>query len=162
MELNFKIKKTKDCTPDEINNFYELAKKAEQVDIVGLLNRIRNSRLLAFCYNKGSLVGISAIKKPNDNYKKRTFTKAGIENESSNFKFELGYSFTENKFRGKQISYELNKQLISELLDENIFAITANPGMKNILTKTGFTEIGNTYKGKHNIEELQIFGILKE
>ena len=162
MELNFEIKETKDCSSVEINDFFELAKKAEQVDLVGLLDRIKKSQLLAFCRSKSQLVGISAIKVPNNNYKKRIFRKAGIENDVNDYKFEPGYSYTEEKFRGKQISFDLNKELVKELSDNSIFATTANPAMKRILNKIGFTEIGNAYKGKHNTDEIQIFGFRKE
>lgn len=162
MELNFEIKKTKDCTSSEINSFYELVKRAGQVDLIGLFDRIKNTELLAFCYHKRHLVGISSIKIPNRNYKKRIFSEAGIQNKEQEYKFELGYSFTEENFRGKQIGFHLSNKLIKELSDITIFATTANPGMKKILKKIGFIEIGNTYKGKYNLDEIQLFGYRKE
>lgn len=159
MELNFKIKKTKNCSPKEINGFYQLAKKADQVEINGLLNRIQNSYLLGFCYSKEVLVGISCIKNPSVGYKRGAFIKAGIKKEAINFQFELGYSFTEKKFRGNKISFNLNKILISELAKKSIYSTTANPGMKVILSNLGFSEIGESYEGVYNTNEIQIFGI---
>jgi predicted GNAT family N-acyltransferase len=161
MELIFKIKKTKDCSLTEINNFFELAKKAEQVDENGLLNRINNSELLGFCYSNEQLVGISAIKNPNENYKKRIFRKASIEEEAKNFRFELGYSYTEEEFRGKRISFNINRKLVDKILSDNIYATTANQGMIKILSKIGFHKIGKSYKGNHNTDEIQIYGIVK-
>ena len=159
MEYLLKIKKPQDCSENELIAFYELAIKAEQVNKAGLKDRIRNCLLIGFCYYEDLLIGISAIKVPIKTYKYKIFTKAGIKKEASLFNFELGYSFTEEKFRGRQISYNLNKRLVNELPSNGIYATTANPGMKRILKNIGFTENGKPYKGEHNLDDIQILGI---
>ena len=43
-----------------------------------------------------------------------------------------------------------------------IYATTANPGMKAILKKLGFSEIGNSYQGSHNTDAIQILVLRNE
>ena len=158
MEYEYKIKKTSICSEKEILSFFELTKKAKQVNKIGLLDRIKKSEILGFSYHKGLLIGISAIKIPSENYKNKIFNNAKIHKVGQDFKYELGYSYTEEKYRGRQISYKLNLQLVSAMEEENIYATTGNPGMKRILEKIGFLKIGKSYRGDYN-EDIEILGL---
>lgn len=153
-------KEPKNCTSNEIELFVKLVQEGSQVNNTGLKDRILNTKLLAFCYLRNELIGISAIKKPNLNYKNTIFKKADIEIHSSDFDYELGYSFTKEFHQGKGINYKINRRLISDIHDGNIYATTANPVMKHLMKKLEFDEIGNEYKGEINEDMIQIFSYL--
>ena len=152
-----KIKPPSEFDDNEIDLFEELVKEGSQVNNTGLRDRILNSKLLAFCYSRDELVGISSIKQPNIRYKNRIFEKANIEDKSIDFDYELGYSFTKENNQGKGISHKINSKLISSFKDGNIYSTTANPVMIHLLKKLQFNEIGKKYKGEINEEKIQIF-----
>ena len=62
------IKEPSNCSEKKINNFHELLVEGGKVSQKGLIGRIKNCELLAFCYFNSELIGISSIKKPNVNY----------------------------------------------------------------------------------------------
>lgn len=108
------------------------------------------------------LVGVSEIKNPGTSYKSSIFTNAGALGLESNFKYELGYSLTEDKYRGNGISCYLNQGLVNEILKENIYATIANESMRKTLKRIGFVELRNPYKGQYNTDYLQLFGLVKK
>ena len=157
--LNYQVKNPASCSSDQLEEFHKLSMKAEQVDVYGLEARIRNSEILAFCYDSGRLVGISALKNPNSNYKNRVFKKAGISELADNYDFEIGYAYTENEYRGNRINFHLNERLINMVKSRRVYATTANPSMINILKNLGFNPIGKPYQGVQNQEKLQILAL---
>lgn len=154
-DFKFIIKNPKSCSHFEIEKFHELVLKSGQVEKIGLMSRIMNTELLGYCYSNDTLVSISAVKKPNEGYKKSVFEKAGIENLAIKYLFEIGYAFTENEYRGNSLNFQINKQLLSNLGSKPVYATSNNEIMMKNLEKLGFERIGNSFLGKYN-EKIQV------
>lgn len=155
-----KFKEPSECSESELENFYQMALKGEQVVKAGLRGRIENAKLLAFHYERDTLVGVAALKKPSEDYKQRVFRKAGVPEEVSKYNCELGWAFTEKKYRGKGIGSGLVQKIIDKFGFQNIYATTKtdNKSAKRILGKSGFRAIGQPYQGTINRRsKLQLF-----
>lgn len=151
-EVKIEIKQPSNCSEKEISDFSEKAKKGGKVKSEGLVNRIKNCELLAFCYYKEILVGISAIKKPNPKYIKDIIYKAKINRTVEDLPFEIGYSYTIPDFRRNGISRELKKELLKEMETRKgiIFSTTAIKSSQNFLEEHGFKKVGEPYDGKND------------
>jgi predicted GNAT family N-acyltransferase len=149
---HIEIKEPVECSENEIREFHELVIKGEKVNPVGLLNRIKNCELLAFCYFEDELVGVSSIKKPNVNYVEDIIYKTRIDRNPAELKFEIGYSVTEPKVRQNGISRELKKYLLEKMKSRNgiIFSTTAIKSSQNFLEENGFEKKGNAYDGEND------------
>lgn len=156
--MEIKVITPDNCTKKELNDFCQLAKKGGQVSTRSLMNRIRNTKLLAFGYVNEELASISSIKVPFIEYKNRIFKSSSIECESHFYSFELGYSMTIEKHRGNGYNFQLNSELLSKLKLCKVYATTANPGMIYLLEKLNFVAIGEKYKGKYN-DKLQLYSL---
>lgn len=154
--MKIEIKTPHSCSLKEINYFYQHVLACEEVDEVGLEDRIRNAKLLAFYYIKDNLIGVGAIKKPNQNYKERIFTKAGAPELSKKYHLELGYICIQVNKRGKGVGSKIVKDLLSNCSDKNIFATvrTNNVRMIHINEKFGFKKIGKPYMGRNELIQL--------
>lgn len=157
-DCRFEIKEPANCSESEISRFHELVVKGGKVLQEGLLNRIKNCELLAFCYFSNKLVGISSIKNPQGNYVKNIISKARISRDPSELKFEIGYSFTEMDFRKNGISRELKKHLLEAMKSRTglIFSTTAIKSSQTFLQENGFEHKGNPYDGE-NDESIRYF-----
>lgn len=150
------VKKPVDYTKDELNKFKDIVLLGGQVQIKGLEDRILNCKALAMCFINDELVGVSAIKKPNESKTKRTLEKAKLNNHLIP-KFELGYSVTMKEHRGKGINSQLNDKLLSLMeKNESIYATTSVESMKAYLSKRGFVKVGESFEGAIN-ETLEYF-----
>jgi RimJ/RimL family protein N-acetyltransferase len=154
-----KIKEPSECSEKEIEDFYQKVLDGEQVDPFGLRDRIKKAVLLAFHYEENTLVGIAALKRPNETYKKKVFRKAGVSKESDKYNLELGWAYTIKEYRGKGICSSLVQKLISALGSQNIFATTRtdNFPMQVILIKNGFQKTDKPFKRKNSTYNLQLF-----
>jgi len=135
------------CSESELKEFHRLVLAEGKVTQLGLLKRIRGAKLLGFHYQEQRLVGVAALKTPNENYKNRVFVKAGVEHLSGQFQTELGWAVTREAFRGRGIGSRLIEILLNQEQNARIFATTAseNIPMQRILTRFGFTKTGHPY-----------------
>lgn len=146
------IKKPANCSDGEISAFYEEVKKGGKVILQGLSDRIKNCKLLAFCYYENSLIGVSSIKRPNPGYVADIIKKTEIERKVEDLIFEIGYSFTEPDFRKNGISEELKSRLLEEMKSQDgiIFSTTAIKSSQNFLKENGFKKFGKSYDGEND------------
>jgi predicted GNAT family N-acyltransferase len=147
------IKQPRECSEKELNDFHEKVVKGGKVSLNGLLNRIKNCELIAFCYFNNKLIGISSIKKPNQGYLEDIIKKAKLDREYNDLNFEIGYSFTEPEFRKNGISKELKLSLLEKMNSRKgiIFSTTAIPSSQNFLKENGFEKRGESYDGENDI-----------
>lgn len=154
-----KIKEPSGCNKEEIDIFYQLVLKGEQVEKAGFRDRIERAKLLAFHYEGNTLVGVAALKRPNETYTKEVFRKAKVSEESGKYNLEVGWAFTIKEYRGKGICCGLVKKIVDASKSENIFATTktGNLQMQKILEKNGFQKVGETYRGRTDEYYLQLY-----
>lgn len=148
------VKEPSDCSDIEISIFYEGVKKGEKVMLQGLKDRIKNCEILAFCYYNESLIGISSIKRPNQNYVAEIIRKAQINRQTTDLMFEIGYSYTEPAYRKNGVSKYLKSKLLEQMKSRKgtIFSTTAIKSSQNFLEENGFIKIGKSYDGKNDKE----------
>jgi RimJ/RimL family protein N-acetyltransferase len=146
------IKEPSKCSEEEISQFYEKVKKGGKVMIQGLKDRIKNCELLAFCYFEDSLVGVSSIKRPTQNYVTNIIAKTKIDRKIEDLTFEIGYSFTESDYRRNGISKELKRRLLKtmEARPGIIFSTTAVKSSQHFLEGIGFKKFGISYDGEND------------
>ena len=145
------LKRPCECGKDELELFLHLVINGKEVEKRGLSERITRAKILAFYYEKNTLVGIAALKQPDMSYKQNVFRKAGFLKKSGNYNLELGWVFVEKIHRGKRIGPLLVYSVIQTCQCNNIFSTTRtdNVCMQRILIKNGFKEIGQAYKGRN-------------
>ena len=107
---------------------------------------------------ENDIVAIGAIKRKTQS----DFSpeKAGLQELSSDFEWELGYFYTQEKYVGQGIASMIAKLLIEEFGEGNLMAsteITANPAMVNILQKNGFRLFGKPWKSGIHENDLGLF-----
>lgn len=151
------IKKPSECSQKEKKDFYDLVVKGNQVNISRLKERIEGAELLAFHYEKNNLVGIAALKYPNESYKNRIFEKAEVPQESGKYKLEFGWAYTELESEGRHICSNLTHKMLESEVSQNIYATTKDKRMQKILTKNGFKTIGKPYPGEITKDLLLLF-----
>lgn len=146
------VKMPNECSEKQLSEFYSKVEKGGKVGLQGLLNRIKNCELLAFCYLDKELVGVSSIKKPKPNYVSDIILKTGIKRKVEDLTFEIGYSFTEAKVRRNGISQELKTELLKNMESRKgiIFSTTAIKSSQNFLEQNGFKKQGITYDGDND------------
>lgn len=146
------IKSPDECSENELIDFHKKVIKGGKVSLNGLLTRIKNCELLAFCYFENNLIGVSSIKKPNQSYVEDIISKAKLDRKFSDLSFEIGYSFTELEFRKNGISRELKQNLLGEMQSKKgiIFSTTAVPSSQNFLKENGFEKRGESYNGAND------------
>jgi len=159
-----KIKEPSECSEKEIEDFYQKVIDGEQVDPFGLRDKIKRASLLAFHYEENTLVGIAALKRPNETYKKEVFRKAGVSKESDKYNLEIGWAYTTKEYRGRGICSGLIQKLIVASASQNIFATTKtdNLPMQKILKRNGFQKTGKSYQGRTSGYHLQLFARSKK
>lgn len=154
-----KIKEPSECSEKEIKDFYQKVLEGGQVDPFGLKDRIKRAALLAFHYEENTLVGITALKRPDETYKKEVFRKAGVSKESDKYNLEIGWAYTTKEYRGRGICSSLIQELIVASVSQNMFATTKtdNLPMQKILKRNGFQKTGKSYLGRTSGYHLQLF-----
>lgn len=152
----FETKQPKECSEIEITNFCEKVLKGgklAKVSLNGLRARIKNCELLAFCYLQTELVGVSSIKKPSQNYVESVIKKAKLDRQPKDLTYEIGYSFTEEKFRKNGISGRLKKELLEKIKSRKgkiLFSTTAISSSQNFFEANGFVKEGISYDGEND------------
>tara|TARA_B100000809_G_scaffold203939_1_gene205194 strand:- start:3713 stop:4264 length:552 start_codon:yes stop_codon:yes gene_type:complete len=151
-KCKLEIKEPHYCSEKELLSFHQLVEKGGKVMLLGLFGRIKNCELLAFCYLGNKLIATSSIKKPNEDYVNGIIFKSKLDRKFENLNFEIGYSFTEEKFRRNGISKELKKELLRKMQSRNgiIFSTTAIKSSQNFLKENGFKKYGKPYDGDND------------
>jgi len=97
-------------------------------------------RTACFLLYKNSLISVSSIKRPSQNYVSDIIAKTEIDRRAEDSTFEIGYSFTEQHFRRNGISKALKKELLNQKKSRNgtIFLTTAIKRSQNFLEENSF------------------------
>lgn len=106
----------------------------------------------------GNAVAIGAIKRKTET--DFSNEKAGIPDLSNEFKWELGYLYTDESYTGHKIASTITNILVDTYGRENLMAsteITANPAMVKILENHGFRLFGKPWKSNIHENYLGLF-----
>ncbi|MBM4910120.1 N-acetyltransferase [Vibrio parahaemolyticus] len=149
------IKSPQECSTSEIETFTRLTVEGGQVSPDGLERRIRQAEKLVFVYQDDTCIAIAGLKNPLSQYKSKVFKSAGVEDQVTNYKYEVGYIFS--KVAG--VGNELMKAVVEAAGDAKVFATTrdSNSVMQHLLPKYGFERLGDSYWNNSNEYLLGLF-----
>ena len=142
------FKKTTDCSPEELSQFEKLVRAGRAVTGIGLTDRIRRCRWLAFLPFENYVIACGAIKVPTGTYRKAKFAAAEVLSLADNYFLELGYVSVDSQHSRQGHS----KRIVSKLLEapetDRLFATTRSPWMARSLRQFGFQRLGKNIDNK--------------
>lgn len=148
MELPIFLRVPAECSGRELDAFESLVSLGGEVNPNGLRNRIENAYFLAWVTEDGrEIVGVAALKKPNENYRASIFKKAQTKEEPSKYEAELGWIFVRKEYRRKGLATKLVEKLFSVKTPKSVYATARenNDPMLPILQNFGFVQSGVRY-----------------
>ncbi|QLL11105.1 GNAT family N-acetyltransferase [Pseudomonas chlororaphis] len=153
------VKSPGECSTAEICDFVDLVVQGGEVEAGGLSQRVMDAEQLAFLRVDGQLVGVAAIKNPNDRYRARVARASGFTHAKDAFPYELGWVFVTPVARGKGYAHSLAEAAISLVSADGVLATSRleNIVMHRVLIKLGFVPSGSTYRSTHGEHQLQLF-----
>jgi hypothetical protein len=136
---------------EELATCISIFKKGDAVDSISAANELPNAKVLAVALCQGTclrtIVGVGAIKRARPEYAKTIARRSGTSFEPRTS--ELGYVAVDPAHRGRHISTQIVRSLLSE--DHcALFATTASERMKSTLAKGGFVKCGRGWRGKRD------------
>jgi GNAT superfamily N-acetyltransferase len=159
-DLTTTIKSARECSTVERAAFLALVLQGGEVDEQGLPNRIARAEALLFLlHGRLGLIGISALKHPEDNYRKKVFAASCSECAATSFNLELGWLYLSEKQRRGGLSSLLIDPLLDIAADRSVFATcrSNNDAMHSILPRHGFRHSGDPYPAANGQYELNLF-----
>ena len=154
---NIISKKPSECSDNDLNSFEVLVRKGDEVNPIGLSDRIRNAeRLIFLVEDDGVLSGVAALKKPLANYKNKVFNNSESIENADEFNFEVGWIYIEEDFRGRKYSQLLLEEVLKLVGENRIYATTRenNERMRKTNSRFGLEQSGHSYpsnNGNYNL-----------
>lgn len=157
MILTFELIEKREITEEHKKIFVDLLKKQNKVR-GDLSTKIDKCFHLCIVKKNNLPIAMGAIKQKT----KSVFSvqKANVPELEQKINKELGYLYTEHLEKGKGISSQIVKLLLSEYNDTNLMATTEsieNPGMIKILKRNDFKIFGNDFKSEIHENKLCLF-----
>lgn len=114
-----------------------------------IMMRLKRTRKLALLRVEGTdrIVGVAALKTPNQWYRADTFAAAGVSIFGYETASELGYVVIAKEMQGRRLSGGL-VDAIAMSIRETAFATTDSNTMRNNLRRSGFTRVGQEWLGQ--------------
>jgi predicted GNAT family N-acyltransferase len=103
------------------------------------------SLIVATARKAGEIVGVGTIKTVRPNYASGIAKKSGVDFAARTP--ELGYVAVHPDHRGKRLSHRLLEALLTGR-NTMFFATTSSEPMKRALANAGFSQMGETWKGR--------------
>lgn len=105
------------------------------------------------------MIGIAALKQPNQGYRADVFAKSKATETPDRFPYEVGWVAIDEKHRGRKLSRVLVATVLSRSEGRNVFATsaTAREFMHRTLMHFGFVQHGQPYPSSQRNEELLLF-----
>lgn len=140
-----------------VDKVYKLILHGNQVQSEGLMSRILNADKVMSYNIKGEPISVVAIKNPCNDYRLFNFKTAGIEDVAEMYLKELGWIYTFPVFRQMGLCKVIFNKIINECKN-NLYAITNinNFIMINMLSQSGFSQIGNDYSNGRSMFRIYI------
>ena len=157
MKIEYEIIKKEELEDKHKMLFSEMLQKQGKVQ-GNTMSKADRCKMICIAKVDDKVVSIGAIKVKTDS--DFTNEKAGLTELADQFKWELGYLFTDNGYVGKGIASTIVRMLIESYGNDNLMAsteISKNPGMVKILEKNGFRLFGNPWKSQIHDNYLGLF-----
>ena len=104
-------------------------------------------------------MGIGALKRPGNGYRKGVFTKSGTTLVPSEFPFELGWVYVIPECRNDGIGQRIVDAILGVAADQRIFATSrsTNEAMHKRLKRSGFIREGEPFLSNLGDHTLVLF-----
>lgn len=147
------------CDEKTLADFRALVLAGGEVTSTGLEDRVRSAVRLIFLKVCGCLCGVAALKRPEENYRKKISAQSGIPLPEAEYRFELGWVFVMPSARGRGFSVDLTREALSAAGAAGVFATSRsdNIAMHRALAKFGFEPVGEPYPSDRGDYQLQLF-----
>lgn len=125
-----------------------------------LMKRIRKAHKLALASDRnGILQSVAALKSPSQKSVAKLFSRAGIERDSSRFRFELGWVVTTSESRGQGFGNMIVDRLLKKTKRVPLYALCRedNVAMQAILTKHSFAHEGKKLRSSRTPARLYLY-----
>ena len=157
MVLEFKLIHNDQLQDSHRKIFADLLKKQGKVK-GELIKKADRCKFICIVSKDNVAISIGGIK----NQSKSDFNieKANLPELESEFEWELGYLFTDERFSKQGIGHFVVRTLLTEYGNDNIMAsteISKNPAMVRILEKNGFRQYGKPWKSGIHSNYLGLF-----
>ena len=148
-----------ECGAKDLGDFLELIRAGGEATPEGLEDRIRRARWLFFLLLGDCLVGIAALKRPNESYRTYVAGRSGVSLQEDDYPYELGWVFVILSARGRKYSMDLTSAAVEVSGGKGIFATsrTENRAMHASLRECGFSAVGKAYASERGEHTLQVF-----
>ena len=149
----------KDCHELALGEFRSMVLRGGEVNPVTLERLIRRATVLGFVRAGADLVGVGAIKTPNESHRAKVFSKAESGADPLAFGHELGWIYLMPAARGRRLVGPLAHALLTELRGAAVYATTRvdNAPMWASLRKLGFLAEGEPYPSSLGEVQIQLF-----
>lgn len=146
-------------TADQQQEFIDLVRLGGEVSEQTLRTNVPRARFLILLRDGATLLGVAALKLPQNSYRKKFSGRAGVAVAEANYPYELGYVFVAEAARGNGHAGRLVNACIKAESDAGIFATTRedNEAMHRVLDRFGFAKAGKAYRGGNSGEEIRLF-----
>lgn len=139
-----------DLSLDEQRSVARLVKDGGAIEgtVEDIFRRLKRTRKLALLRINATdrIVGVAALKTPMQTYREGTFAAAGFPIIGYEAALELGYVVIAEKMKGRRLSGSLVDAIVKEIR-EPTFATTDDNTMRNNLQRSGFTQVGQEWRG---------------
>lgn len=90
---------------------------------------------------------MTVIKNPNEDYKSGVFSKAGVQELRTEYRYELGWLYVTSSERGKGLGHKLMKAIIKFIDGHGCYATTRedNDSMHHLFAQYSFIKLGSAY-----------------
>lgn len=150
-------------TPDAFSlaermRFAELVIEGGEVGGAVLTDNIASAKILAVYRDMGAIHGVAALKRPRDSYRGKIEAKAGVALSKTEYPYEIGYIFLDDRLQGQRLSYPIVQAALDSAEGAGVFATVRvdNDKMRSTLSRAGFSAVGDSWKGN----EQRIIGLL--
>jgi len=140
-------------------SFKRLVRAGGQVNPATFPSLFDKAHALAFAHIDGELIGVAALKRPNDAYRNAVFRKANATCIPEEFPLELGWVFVAREARRRGVAGHLFDRLLPTRAMERVYATSAvdNEPMRELLGRFRFVMHGKPYDATRNASRIQLF-----
>lgn len=139
------VKRPDECSARELAEFRKLVLASGEVAAHGLAARIQGAAALSFAKSDQFILGVAALKRPAESYRKSISSKTGVRLPRSAFAYELGWVFVTPKARRQGVSRKLVDAVVSAASDAGLVATSRcdNGAIHRSLERSGFVAAGD-------------------
>lgn len=156
-EFETLAKRPIDCEESHINIFINMVDKSHEVPLANLMRGVPMAEMLFFTVNEEKLiVGVSAIRFPNQAYHKHLFNQAGVPEMYNPYSVESCWLSVRERYRGKGV-WSSNRQARLDYLGDRPCHVVRRADNKNLnMSKSIYAQAGTDFYSDTSEDKLML------